>query len=150
MHLQEGVYHTVMYWSYLFIISLETNLRNINGMWIVSNMKLICHKYLLIPVWIKTGGLANVSSKRFYFIKLSITTQQDYYCQRCGTLLHSYCTITYTKVTVLLLWSSSNATLEYPRRYSNKVSVWELHGNSRVTSQDQPCYFSVGTSAVTV
>ena len=65
-------------------------------------------------------------------------------------LLHSYCTGTYTEVTVLLLWSSCNATLEYPRRYSNRVAVRVLHGNNRVTSQEQNCYFSVGTSAVTV
>ena len=57
-------------------------------------------------------------------------TQQDYYGRWCGTLLHSYCTSTYTEVTVQLLWSSSNATLEYPRRYSNRVAVWVLHGNS--------------------
>ena len=61
-------------------------------------------------------------------------TQQNYYGWRCGALLHSYCTVTYTEVTVLLLWSSSNATLEYPLRYSNRVAVWVLHGNSRVTS----------------
>ena len=30
-------------------------------------------------------------------------TQQDYYGRRCGALLHSYCTDTYTEVTVLLL-----------------------------------------------
>ena len=30
-------------------------------------------------------------------------TQQDYYSWQGGTLLHSYCTGTYTKVTVLLL-----------------------------------------------
>ena len=78
------------------------------------------------------------------------TTQQDYYGRRCGTLLHSDGTSTYTEVTVLLLWSSSNATLEYPRRYSDRVAVWVLHGNSRVTSQEQHGYFSVGTSAVTV
>ena len=29
--------------------------------------------------------------------------QQDYYGRRCGTLLHSYYTGTYTEVTVLLL-----------------------------------------------
>ena len=77
------------------------------------------------------------------------TTQQDYYGRRCGTLLHSYCTSTYTEVTVLLLWSSSNATLEYVHRYSNRVAVLVLHGHSRVTSQEQLGYFSVGTSAVT-
>ena len=76
-------------------------------------------------------------------------TQQDYYGRWCGTLLHSYCTSTYTEVTVLLLWSSSNATLEYPCRYSNSVAVWVLHGNSRVTSQEQHGYFSLGTSTVT-
>ena len=77
-------------------------------------------------------------------------TQQDYYGRRCGTLLHSYCAGTYTEVTMLLIWSNSNATLEYPRRYSNRVAVWALHGNSRVTSQELRSYFSVGTTAVTV
>ena len=70
------------------------------------------------------------------YISISWSTQQDYYDGRCGTLLHSYCTSTYTEVTVLLLWSSSSANLEYPCRYSNKVAVWVLHGNSRVTSQE--------------
>ena len=79
-----------------------------------------------------------------------VHTQQDYYSWRCGTLLHSYCTCTYTEVTVLLLWSSSSATLEYPHSYSVGVPVWVLHGNTRVTSQEQHGYFSVGTSAVTV
>ena len=74
----------------------------------------------------------------------NLLTQQDYYGRRCGTLLHSNCTSTYTEVTVLLLWSSSNATLEYPRRYSYRVAVWVLHGNSRVTSQEQHGHFSVG------
>ena len=77
-------------------------------------------------------------------------TQQDYYGRRCGTLLDSYCPGTFTEVTMLLLWSSTNATLEYPCRYSNRVAVRVLHGNSRVTSQEQHGYFSVGTSAVTV
>ena len=81
---------------------------------------------------------------------MEMPTQQDYYGRRCGTLLHSYYTSTYIEVAVLLLWSSSNLTLEYPRRYSNIVAVWVHHGNSRVTSQEQHSYFSVGTSAVTV
>ena len=34
---------------------------------------------------------------------LKFLTQQDYYSRRCGTLLHSYRTGTYTEVTVLLL-----------------------------------------------
>ena len=85
------------------------------------------------------------------FNSTSLTnTQQDYYGRRCGTLFHGYCTSTYTEVTVLLLWSSSNATLKYPCRYSNRVAVWVLHGNSRVTSQKQHCYFSVGTREVTL
>ena len=50
-------------------------------------------------------------------------TQQDHYDPQYGTLLHSYCTGTYTGVVVLLLWSSSTVTLEYPRRYSNQVAV---------------------------
>ena len=37
-------------------------------------------------------------------------TQQEYYDQKYGTLLHSYCTCTYTKETVLLLWSISAVT----------------------------------------
>ena len=71
------------------------------------------------------------------------STQQDYYGRQCGTLLHSYCTGTYTEVTVLLLWGSSNATLEYPHRYFNRVAVWVLHGNNRVTSQEQHWYFRI-------
>ena len=83
-------------------------------------------------------------------LQFSIFTQQDYYGRQCGTLLHSYCTSTYTEVTVLLLWSSSNATFEYPRRYCNRVAVWILCVNSRVTSQEQHGYFSVDTSPVSV
>ena len=87
----------------------------------------------------------------------TLYTQQDYYGRRiprrCGTLLHSYSTSTYTEVTTVLLlwtWSSSNATLEYPHRYSNRIAVWVLHGNSRITSQEQHGYFSIGASTVTV
>ena len=50
-------------------------------------------------------------------------SQQDYYGLQYGILLHGYCTGTYTEVVVLLLWSSSTVTLEYPRRYSNRVAV---------------------------
>ena len=57
-------------------------------------------------------------------------TQQDYYGQRCGTLLHSYCTGTYTEVTVLLLWGNSAVTL---RGYS-KGAVELLQRSSTVTS----------------
>ena len=49
-------------------------------------------------------------------------TQQHYYDPQYGTLSHSYCTGTYT-VVVLLLWRNSTVTLEYPRRYSNRVAV---------------------------
>ena len=77
-------------------------------------------------------------------------TQQDYYGRRCGTLLHSFCTRAWTKVTVLVLWSSSSTTLEYSRRYSNRVAGWVFQGNSRVTSQEQHCSFSVGTTTVNV
>ena len=39
--------------------------------------------------------------------------QQDHYGRQCGTLLHSYCTGTYTEVSVLLLWGNSAVTMEY-------------------------------------
>ena len=55
-----------------------------------------------------------------------VHTQQDYYGQRCGTLLHSYCTGTYTEVTVLLLWGNSVVTMEYPHSYSVGVPAWVL------------------------
>ena len=64
-----------------------------------------------------------------------IITEQDYYGRRCGTLLHSYCTSTYTEITTLLLWSSSNTTLEYPHRYSNRVAVWVLHGTAELPNK---------------
>ena len=64
--------------------------------------------------------------------------------------IHGYCTSIYTEVIVLLVSSSSNATLEYPRRYSKREAVRVLHGNGRVTSQEQHGYFSVGTNTVTV
>ena len=77
-------------------------------------------------------------------------TQQDYYGRRGGTLLHSYCTGTYTKVTVLLLWGNSAVTMEHPHSYSVGVPAWVLQGSIEATSKKQYCYFSVGTSAVTV
>ena len=63
---------------------------------------------------------------------------------------HSYCNGTYTEVTVLLLWGNSAVTMEYPHRYSVGAPVWVLQGSIRATSKKQLCYFSVGTSAVTV
>ena len=77
-------------------------------------------------------------------------TQQAYYGRRCGTLLHSYCTGTYTEVIVLLLWGNSAVTLEYPHSYSVGVPAWVLQGSTGATSKKQHCYFSVGTIAVTV
>ena len=79
-----------------------------------------------------------------------VPTQQEYYGQRCGTLLHSYCTSTYTEITVLLLWGNSAVTMEFPHSYSVGVPVWVLQGSIGATSKKQHCYFSVGTSAVTV
>ena len=107
---------------------------------------------VVVQKWIYMGMVQRplYSKNKVFFIPILFVTQQDYYGRRCGTLLHSYCTSTYTEVTVLLLWSSSNAALEYQRRHSNRVVVWVLHGNTRVTSQEQYSYFSVGTSAVTV
>ena len=78
-----------------------------------------------------------------------LTTQQNYYGQRCGTFLHSYCTGTYTEVTVLLLWGNSAVTMEYPHSYSVGVPAWVLQGSIGATSKKQHCYFSLGTSAVT-
>ena len=77
-------------------------------------------------------------------------TQQDNYDRRCSTLLHSYCTGTYTEVTVLLLWGNSAVTMEYPHSYSVGIPAWVLQGSSGATSKKQHGYFSVGTSAVTV
>ena len=75
-------------------------------------------------------------------------TQQDYYGRRCGILLHSYCTSTYTEVTVLLLCGKSAVTMEYPQSYSVGVPAWVLQGSIGATSKKQHCYFSLGTSAV--
>ena len=77
-------------------------------------------------------------------------TQQNYYGRRCGTLLHSYCTGTYTEVTVLLLRGNSAVTTEHPQSYSVGVPVWVLQGSIGTTSKKQHCYFSEGTSAITV
>ena len=74
----------------------------------------------------------------------------SYYGRRCGTLLHSYCTGTYTEVTVLLLWCNSAITMEYPHSYSVGVPAGVLQGSIEATSKKQHCYLSVGTSAVTV
>ena len=81
---------------------------------------------------------------------LCVYTQQDYYGRQCGTLLHSYCTGTYTEVTVLLLWGNSAVTMGDPHSYSVRVPAWVLQGSIGTTSKKQRCYFSVGTSAVTV
>ena len=62
-------------------------------------------------------------------------TQQDYYGQRYGTLLHSYCTGTYTEVTVLLSWGISTVTMEYPHSYSVGVPSWVLQGSIGATSK---------------
>ena len=58
------------------------------------------------------------------------TTQQDYYDLQYGTLLHSYCTLTYTEVTALLLWSISAVTMYYLHSYSVRVPTWVLQDNS--------------------
>ena len=76
--------------------------------------------------------------------------QQDYYGRQCSNLLHSYCTGTYTEVTLLLLWGNSAVTMEYPHSYSVGVPAWVLEGSTGATSKKQHCYFSVDTSAVTV
>ena len=65
----------------------------------------------------------------------TFNTQQDYYGWRCGTLLHSYCTGTYTEVTVLLLWGNSAVTMEYPHSYSVGVPAWLLQGSLGATSK---------------
>ena len=77
------------------------------------------------------------------------STQQDYYGRQGGTLLHSYCTGTYSEVTVLFLWGNSAVTMEHPHSYFDGVPVWVLQGSIGVTSKKQLWYFSVGTSAVT-
>ena len=79
-----------------------------------------------------------------------MATQQDYYGWQCSALLHSYCTGTYTKVTVPLFWGSSAATMEYLHSYSVEVPAWVLDSNSGATSKKQHCYICIGTSIVTV
>ena len=79
-----------------------------------------------------------------------LATQEDYYGRQNGTLLRSYCTGTYTEVTVLLLCGNSAVTMEYPHSFSVGVPAWVLQGSIGTTSEKQHCYFSVGTSAVTV
>ena len=79
-----------------------------------------------------------------------LITQQDYYGRWCGTQLLSFCTGTYTEVTVPLLWGNAAATMEYPHSYSVGVTAVVLQGTIGATSKKQHCNFSVGTSAVTV
>ena len=55
----------------------------------------------------------------YFFYGIDMVTQHNYYDLQNSTLLHSYCTGTYTELVVLLLWSSYTATLEYPCRYSS-------------------------------
>ena len=40
-------------------------------------------------------------------IEVDRAIQQDYYVPQYSTLLHTYCTCTYTELTALLLWSIS-------------------------------------------
>ena len=108
--------------------------------WQIKNLPSFFSFIIMVAVLITSALLVHCF---FYETQYSSGTQQDYYGRQCSTLLHSYCTSTYTEVKVLLLLSSSNATLEYPHTYSNRVAVWVLHGNSRVTSQEQHGYFSV-------
>ena len=44
-----------------------------------------------------------LSKQALIYLLLQTHTQRDYYGRRCGTLLCSYCTGTYTEVTMLLL-----------------------------------------------
>ena len=76
---------------------------------------------------------------------MTVSTQQDYYGRRCGTLFHSYCTGTYTEGTVLLLWGNFAVTMQYSHSYSVV-----LQGSIGATAKKQHGYFSVGTSAITV
>ena len=106
----------------------------------------------LSPLWVTGPGRPRTKRPMWRSPKRhnGQSAYEDYYDRQCGTPLHCYFFSIYTEVTVLLLWSSSNATLEYPHRYSNRVAMWVLHGNCRATSQEQHGYFSVGTNAVTV
>ena len=74
-----------------------------------------------------------------------VNAQQDYYGRWRGTLLHSYCTGTYTEVAMLLLWGNSAVTMEYPHSYSVGVPAWVLQGSIGATLKKQHSYFSVGT-----
>ena len=53
---------------------------------------------------------SNIPEEKFEFLWDKQLSQQDYYGPQNGTLLHSKCTPTYTKVVVLFLWSSSTVT----------------------------------------
>ena len=68
--------------------------------------------------------------------------------------LHSYCTGTYTEVTVLLLWGNSAVTMEYLHSTSG-VPALVLQGSHGATSKKAALLpwllqYSVGTSTVTV
>ena len=100
---------------------------------------------------VRLGWISTTAVRVTHFCKVqSAGTQQNYYGRQCGTLLHSYCTGTYTEVTMLLLWGNSAVTMECPHSYSVGVSAWVLQGSIGATSKKQHCYFSEGTSEVTV
>ena len=91
-----------------------------------------------------------VSLWYFFIDPRAQNTQQDYCDPQYSTILHSYCTLTYTEVTALFLWSISTVTMQYLHNFSVGLPVWVLQGNSGASSKKQQYYFCVGTSAVTV
>ena len=99
---------------------------------------------------LKWNPLTTPVSMLHFIVESMPVHSQVYYGRRCSTLLHSYCTCTYTKVTVLLFWGNSAVTMKYLHSYFVEVPAWVLQGNSEATSHEQHCYFCVGTSAVTV
>ena len=87
-------------------------LRGGGGAWKIFAIKLFCIRPPYKCLWKVPTSL--ISSVTYIFCPRRENTQQDYYGWRGGALLHSYCTGTYTEVTVLLLWGSSAVTMKYP------------------------------------
>ena len=66
--------------------------------------------------------MQHIINLKFVELVLSVS-QQDCCDLEYGTLLHSYCTGTYTEVTALLLWSTYIVTLDYTHLLQKRVAV---------------------------
>ena len=95
--------------------------------------------------WCGNMSWTNVKNSRNqlpvgYKIPTEITLEdfKNNCCRGCQCHIRDGDEIVVAKITaltrnwvVLLLWSSCTVTLEYPRRYSNRVTVQGQHGNSK-------------------